>query len=241
MSLVNELENCLISISASENSIVSDKESGKKFASEREEGSSLSSLKKAKANPNLIYKKDLNMNKTSKTKKVTNGTFSIKDVFITKDEYDKLKTKHSYELNNNEILAMRVFEKYSPIEDEIIELRRNNLNLRKKNLELEEESSFLKVEKEKISNIKDTKILSLTDKVDALESENKRLAAANRNYLQSTEENLPKIHKYDELYEKYKKMSVENEKLLETTLSQNNLIVSLKKEKEEIFIFMFLI
>ena len=101
MSVINELENCYITISgtASENSLVSDKESGKKFASEEE---SRRIFTRGKSNPHLIYKKDsTKSNNTIKNKKLVKST-SIKDVFINDEEYELLKLKQFMDIKTNE-------------------------------------------------------------------------------------------------------------------------------------------
>ena len=102
MSVINELENCYITISgsASENSLVSDKESGKKFASEEE---SRRGMVRGKSNPHLIYKKDSNKsNNLLKNKKIVNS--KSQGIFLSDDDYGLLKKKQYSELSSNEIV-----------------------------------------------------------------------------------------------------------------------------------------
>jgi hypothetical protein len=104
MSVINELENCYITISASasasENSLVSEKDSGKKFASEEE---SRRGFARGKSNPHLIYKKDSNKsNNLTKNKKIVKPV--SQGVFINDEEYGLIKQKQYSELNSQEIV-----------------------------------------------------------------------------------------------------------------------------------------
>jgi hypothetical protein len=129
---------------------------------------------------------------------------------------------------------MKVYEKITPMQVELNENRKNLLNSRQKNLELEEENSVLKLEKEKINSIKDSKLLLLQEKLNKIEIENDKLVEINARNEALLKDYTPKANTYNEIYEKYKKLIAENEKLLENSLIQNNLVLAVKKEKEEL-------
>jgi hypothetical protein len=129
---------------------------------------------------------------------------------------------------------MKVYEKVTPVQNELNEIRKNNLTLRQKNLELQEENSVLTLEKEKLNNIKDSKILTLEEKLNKLEIENNKLTEINAKNDELLKDYVPKIGSYNEIYDKYKRLASENEKLMENSIIQNNLILSIKKEKEEL-------
>jgi hypothetical protein len=129
---------------------------------------------------------------------------------------------------------MKVYEKVTPIQNELNEVRKNTLTLRQKNLELEEENSVLTLEKEKLNTIKDSKIMTLEEKLNKLEIENNKLSEICSKNEQLLKDYIPKISSSNEIYEKYKRLTVENEKLMENSIVQNNLILVVKKEKEEI-------
>jgi hypothetical protein len=116
----------------------------------------------------------------------------------------------------------------------LLENQKTQFQLRQDKILFEEENAVLKLEKEKLSSIKDSQLLTLNEKIMKLEIENSKLLELNEFSKKRLEESAPKVFKYDEVYEKYSKLSLENEKLLENNSTLNSLVQSLKKEKEEL-------
>lgn len=105
---------------------------------------------------------------------------------------------------------------------------------RQDKLFLEEENNIIKLEKEKIGCIKETKIITLQEQVSRYEIENNKLKEMNEYSKQKLEECTPKVWKYDEVYSKYSKLSDDYEKLMTSIQGQNEIILILKREKDEI-------
>lgn len=119
------------------------------------------------------------------------------------------------------------------LQQELTSLRQALFKMKKEKLNYEEENAILKLEKEKILTIKDSQIATIQEKISKFEIENKQLSEINEFSKKRLDEFTPKIWKYDELYEKYSKLVIENEKYLENNSTLNSLVVSTKKERDD--------
>jgi hypothetical protein len=121
MSVLNDLENCFISISQTENdpSMSSDSRDNTINPHKKYQNDESPSERREKGNPNLIYSKDKNHSKNKKpnyssltkpqvsktnNKPVSKQEISIKNIFLDRLEYERLKSKQYVELNNLDIV-----------------------------------------------------------------------------------------------------------------------------------------
>ena len=207
-------EDDMIKSGNEEEEIMSNKPlSNKIYASAEESDNNLKTKSKAgsvasagpKKNPHLIYSKYKKTTKQSlNDSNYSNGT--------------KMTTnKNKYDLE------------YQKVVDENADLKKQLYQLRGDNINLQEENSVLRLEKEKISKIKENDIALLNEKIVTLEQQNKKLAAINETNSKKIEEFSPKVWKYDELNEKYKKLSKDNEDLFNNNSTLNTIISDMKK------------
>ena len=207
-------EDDMIKSGNEEEEILSNKPlSNKIYASAEESDNNMKARSKAgsvastglKKNPRLIYSKYKKTTKQSlNDSNYSNGT----KMTTTKNKYDL---------------------EYQKIFDENTELKKQLYQLRGDNINLQEENSVLRLEKEKISKIKENEIALLNEKIVTLEQQNKKLAAINETNSKKIEEYSPKVWKYDELNEKYKKISKDNEELFNNNSTLNTIISDMKK------------
>jgi len=101
-------------------------------------------------------------------------------------------------------------------------------------MNLEEESVFLKLEKEKVSKTKEYQIEALSELANKAELELKKNKELIKIQQKKIDDFTPKVHKYDDLNEKYLKLIKENQNFTENQRYVNDLIFNLKKEKDEI-------
>ena len=211
-------EDDMIKSGNEEEEIMSNKPlSNKIYASAEESDNNLKTKSKAgsvastgpKKNPHLIYSKYKKTTKQSlNDSNYSNGT--------------KMTTnKNKYDLE------------YQKVVDENADLKKQLYQLRGDNINLQEENSVLRLEKEKISKIKENDIALLNEKIVTLEQQNKKLAAINETNSKKIEEFSPKVWKYDELNEKYKKLSKDNEDLFNNNSTLNTIISDIKKTVTE--------
>jgi hypothetical protein len=204
-------------------------------------------------NHHNIKKESLNSNKDQKFSKNKNSTLNHNNKRTTGSGIDvkssiesnrltkinkpiprsKSKTKsHPVEINNLPDQSSQ--QEIELLNKKLSETQKIQLQLRQDKIFFEEENAVLKLEKEKLTSIKDSQILTLNEKIMKLEIENNKLSELNNFSKKRLEESAPKVFKYDELYEKYSKLSLENEKLFENNSTLNSVIQTLKKEKEEL-------
>jgi len=129
---------------------------------------------------------------------------------------------------------MRVWEKLNECKCEIREFRQSVNKLKEEKINLNEELQLLKIEKEKSDLIKDSQINHINDKNTKLEIDNKMLIDQNKQISEKLTNATPKITKYDELLSTHHSLKHDYDKMVENTNTHLNLILSVKKEKEEI-------
>ena len=117
---------------------------------------------------------------------------------------------------------------------EINDLKKEIFKIKQDNLNLQEENGFTKLEKEKLGKIKDNEINLLNEQLIGLKDSNKKLSVQNEENSKLIDEYKPKIWKYDELNEKFKKLTDENSKLFESNNNINNLMAQIKKENNDL-------
>ena len=207
--IITDLQNQYIAISPTEDdeeiSNSSYKSKPHKFFINDDNNSSENYSKSSKKyNPNLIYSKE-------------NG------------KVQKLKTKNVS--NNNNILnyknLLKKFEiQVQRLNTELTETKNENYQIKQDILNLQNENGFVKLEKEKMVNIKDNEINLLNEKIINLENNNNLINKKYEETNKKLDEIQPKIWKFDELNEKFNKLSEEKEKLTE---NNTNLNTKLKK------------
>lgn len=117
---------------------------------------------------------------------------------------------------------------------EIRELKSSNNRLSEDKVNLEEKLTFLKFSKEKTETIKNGEISHLQEKNIELEVKFKKLTEQNKTLISKLEEAGPKVAHYDELMKNYNELKKDLDKAQETINTQLNLILTVKREKEEI-------
>lgn len=163
----------------------------------------------SKKNPHLIYSK---YDKLLKGKKLVNEAANSAKM----PNYPKLIQQYE-----SQVLKMTA---------EINDLKKEIYKVKQENLSLQEENGFTKLEKEKISNIKDNEIKLLNEQLIGVKDKNKKLSVENEENSKKIDEYQPKVWKYDELNEKYKKLTDENSKLFESNNNINNTMSQIKKD-----------
>ena len=165
-----------------------------------------------KKNPHLIYSKYDKL----RGKKLVNEASNYAKI----TNYPKLI--HQYE---TQVLKMT---------SEINDLKKEIFKVKQDNLTLQEENGFTKLEKEKLGKIKDNEINLLNEQLIGLKDSNKKLSVQNEENSKLIDEYKPKIWKYDELNEKFKKLTDENSKLFESNNNINNLMAQIKKDNNDL-------
>lgn len=167
-----------------------------------------------KQNPHLIYSKY-----DDKAKKVSK--LQDKNALIANQKKQKLK-EDQYRIQ------------IAKLSQDIHDAKKTILELKQDKLTLQEENGYIRLEKEKLTKIKDTEINILNEKLSNFEIQNKKLSSINEANANKIEEFTPKVWKYDELHEKNQKVIKDYEVLLENNSSLNNLLLSIKKENGDL-------
>ena len=165
-----------------------------------------------KKNPHLIYSKYDKL----RGKKLVNEASNYAKI----TNYPKLI--HQYETQ-----VLKMTSEINDLKKEIFKVKQDNLNL-------QEENGFTKLEKEKLGKIKDNEISLLNEQLIGLKDSNKKLSVQNEENSKLIDEYKPKIWKYDELNEKFKKLTDENSKLFESNNTINNLMAQIKKDNNDL-------
>ena len=168
-------------------------------------------------NPHIIY------SKYQQKKKSIGGASRLIDqsALSASLKYNRTNSIQKYE---------SVIQKYVI---EITDLKKQIYQLKGDNITLQEENSLLRLEKEKISKIKENEISTLNEQLLSYETQNKKLTHQNQQHVNTLDEYTPKIMQYNELNDKYKKILKENESLLTSNTSLNEVIAQLKKDSVE--------
>ena len=168
------------------------------------------------------------------SKKQGESNFNWSKLFISEDEYFQLKNKETDNLKNHELAGIEIYERIDHLKTEIRELKSSNNRLCEDKVNLEEKLTFLKFSKEKTETIKNGEISHLQEKNIELEVKFKKLTEQNKTLISKLEEAGPKVAHYDELMKNYNELKKDLDKAQETINTQLNLILTVKREKEEI-------
>jgi len=222
--IINDLQNQYIAISPTEEDEDYSQSSGgyktkphKFFINDDFSSDNVSNSKSSKKyNPNLIYSKESGKVQKLKGKNISNNNVSSNNVLSYKNLLKKF-----------EIQVQR-------LNTELTETKNENYQIKQDILNLQNENGFVKLEKEKMMNIKDNEINLLNEKLINLENNNNLLNKKYEETNKKFEEIQPKIWKFDELNEKYNKLSEEKEKLTENNTNLSNLLAEIKKENNDL-------
>lgn len=197
-------------------------------------------------NPNLIFKAGNSLSKETNTKVKTSFKKNKSENNIPRSiSKGPSKLRENSNSNNqnklishfkteNSELRTQMQNEINVLNKKFTDIQKTHFQLRQEKVVLEDENAVLKLEKEKILSIKDNQISILNEKLMKLEIENGKLKEMNEFAKKRIDEHLPKVHSYDEINEKYKRLCNENEKLLENYSSLNNILQMTKKEKEDL-------
>jgi CII-binding regulator of phage lambda lysogenization HflD len=206
------LENAKVNVSSSEND-------EKKIISNLENTDSENDQRKI--NTHLIYLK------SDKNKKVPKKNFLESNSDISFQEKNNKK-------ETNRTLIKKYESKIEQITNQLEDYKRKYLEQRQNNLDLEQELKLINLEKEKITRINNIEIEKTKEKNLSLEEQNKRLIIKNEDLQKKLDEASPKVWKFDEIDEKYKKLLADHKNILETNKTLNELFNENKSRKNEI-------
>ena len=205
-------ENAKVNISSSEND-------EKKIISNVENTDSENDQRKI--NTHLIYLK------SDKNKKVPKKNFLESNSDISFQEKTNKK-------DTNRTLIKKYESKIEQITNQLEDYKRKYLEERQNNLDLEQNLKEIYLEKEKITRKNNIEIEKTKEKNLSLEEQNKRLIIKNEDLQKKLDEISPKVWRFDEIDEKYKKLLADHKNILETNKTLNELFNENKSRKNEI-------
>jgi len=129
---------------------------------------------------------------------------------------------------------MQIYERIDQLKSEVRELRSTNNKLNEDKTYLNEDLTFLKFQKEKLETLKNGEINHLNEKNIEIEARIKKLLEQNTKLNSKVDDAGPKVAHYDDLMKSYNEIKRDLEKANETINTQLNLILAVKREKEEI-------
>ena len=182
---------------------------------------------------------DIGINQSNSSQSKSSN--QIKNPHLIYSKYDKLRGKkltkeasNSAKIPNYPKLIQQYETQVLRMTSEINDLKKEIFKVKQDNLNLQEENGFTKLEKEKLGKIKDNEISLLNEQLIGLKDSNKKLSVQNEENSKLIDDYKPKIWKYDELNEKFKKLTDENSKLFESNNTINNLMAQIKKDNNDL-------
>ena len=182
---------------------------------------------------------DIGINQSNSSQSKTSN--QRKNPHLIYSKYDKLRGKklvneasNSSKIPNYPKLINQYETQLLKLTSEINDLKKEIFKVKQDNLTLQEENGFTKLEKEKLGKIKDNEISLLNEQLIGLKDSNKKLSVQNEENSKLIDEYKPKVWKYDELNEKFKKLTDENSKLFESNNNINNLMAQIKKDNNDL-------
>ena len=182
---------------------------------------------------------DIGINQSNSSQSKSSN--QIKNPHLIYSKYDKLRGKklakeasNSAKIPNYPKLIQQYETQVLKMTSEINDLKKEIFKIKQDNLNLQEENGFTKLEKEKLGKIKDNEISLLNEQLIGLKDSNKKLSVQNEENSKLIDDYKPKVWKYDELNEKFKKLTDENSKLFESNNTINNLMAQIKKDNNDL-------